>query len=127
MSILFMRSLSSVDAYHVRRRRPRLLAVHLEGTLCLVPCLADGTRFPSLGRRVCLIIPFWMFLMGWHGVFAFSSGSLFVSYGYSAARCSRVYLFPRLGLLGSWSQTVLYVRLDLTWLIFHVLLSSAVQ
>jgi hypothetical protein len=107
MSILFMLSLSSVDAYHIRCRCwPRLLVVHLEGNFCLVRFTADGAGAFSSGGRVCLIFPyFWMFLMGWHGVICDLSFSFLCLMVFSAARCLRLHLFPRLGLLGPRSQT----------------------
>lgn len=89
------------------------------------PCIVRGVfslsaycrRILSLfiGGRVCLIFPFCMFLMGWHGVIYFPLLSVF--YGFSADRCLWSYLFPRLGLLGLWSQTFLFVVLDLARLL----------
>lgn len=60
--------LPSVDAYHVRCWCwRRLLAVHLEGRLCLDSFLLDVCL--SIGGCVCLIFPFWILLVGRHGVF----------------------------------------------------------
>lgn len=63
-------SLSSVDAYHVRRRCwPRLLVVRSDGGSCPVRSLrTDLLLSHIIGGRVCLILPFWIILMGRHGV-----------------------------------------------------------
>jgi hypothetical protein len=127
MSILFMLSLSSVDAYHVRRRCwSRLLAVHLEGSSSLSPLTEDETGALSIGGRVCLIFPYWMFLMGWHGVILFSFPVCVV--WFFCGSVLTVLLIP-----SSWSPRSLESDFFFMscWILpgsyVHVLFSSAVQ
>lgn len=108
MSILFMVSLSSVDVYHVRRPCwPCLLVVRREGSLFYVRLLRMD--FVSLNRRTRLFNLSFLYVshgLAWCYLLSFIVCVLW----FSADRCLWSYLFPRLGLLGPWSQTFLFCR-----------------